>query len=555
MKRLLQLLSLYRAFYGWMALGILASLITLIANVTLMAVSGWFIASMALAGVAQQSMNYFTPAAIIRGAAILRTGGRYVERLVTHEATLRLLAILRGWFYARLEPLAPAALQRYHSADLLSRIRADIDTLDNFYLRALVPAVTAVLATLIASLFLASRDGDLGLVLLTGLLVAGLGLPLLVLRLADRSGRAKQALLNAQRTLVVDSVQGMGELLQNGADGRYAGHLSANSAALASTQRRLAATDGVARAGLVLVAGGTTWLVIWLAVPLVVDGALPRAELAMLVLFTLATFEAVMPLVTAFQSYGETAAAAARLFEIVETRPAVADPVAPAAPPAGFDIRFERVGFRYPARSIPALHDFELVVPEGGRVTIVGPSGAGKSTLVQLLARFHDPDQGRIRLGGRDLRELDGETLRRCLGVLSQDAHVFTGSVRDNLLLGDPGADDAALWQACRIAHVDRLVASLPDGLDTWLGEAGTNLSGGERRRLLLARTLLRAAPVLVLDEPTEGLDATTAVAVLDAVDRWAGDRTVLLITHRVPTQVSFGPVVTLLPPTGQSAS
>lgn len=546
MNRLLRLLALYRPFYGWMALGILASLVTLLANVTLLAVSGWFITSMALAGVAQTSMNYFTPAAIIRAAAILRTGGRYVERLVTHEATLRLLAILRAWFYERLEPLAPAVLQHHHSGDLLSRIRADIDTLDNLYLRLLVPGITALLGGLILSLFLASYDRRFGALLLVALLASGLLLPWLAFHLGRDPGRRKLQLLAAQRELLVDSMQGMGELLQFGVADRYIESVHANSLELQAQQRSLARTDGLSQGGLLWLAHLTLWLLLWLAIPLVEQGSLPSADLAMLALFSLAAFEAVAPMSLALKAYGETELAAQRLFEIVDAEPQVVDPLTVSPQPGDNGLRFEQVTFTYPGGIRPVLSDFDLQLPAGERLTVVGPSGAGKSTLVQLLLRFYDPNRGRILLGGRPLSEFRGEDLRRCFAVVSQQTHLFTGTLRDNLLLGNQQASQQQLEQACRVARIHERILALPDGYDTWVGEAGATLSGGEARRIAIARAVLKNAPILILDEPAEGLDPTTAAEVMQALDRIAEGKTVLMITHRPGQSAGFGPQLRL---------
>jgi ATP-binding cassette subfamily C protein CydC len=511
-----------------------------------MAVSGWFITSMALAGAAQVSMNYFTPAAIIRGAAILRTGGRYLERLVTHEATLKLLARLRCWFYEALEPLAPAALQHHHSGDLLSRIRADIDTLDNLYLRLLVPAGTAFLATTILTLFLASYSLALAGVLLTLLLTAGVATPLITSKLGRKPGERKVSLLAEQRSLLVDSTQGMGELLLYGAVSNQLQGVNDNSQALAAEQARLSGINGLSQAALLFCANLALWLILWLAIPMVESGTLHKADLAMLALFSLAAFEVVMPLPAALQAYGETLAAAQRLFEIVEHEVPLKSPSAPAPLPDRFDIRIQQVTFTYPGTKQPALQNIDLTVPHGGRLTLRGRSGSGKSSLIQLLVRFYEPQQGHISLGGLPLRDWDIEQLRSQLAVVSQQTHLFTGTIRDNLLIANPQADDQALQQACRIAQIHDFISSLPESYETWVGEAGATLSGGQARRIAIARAMLKDAPVLLLDEPTEGLDATTATRLLEAIDHAAADKTVILITHRAIGCDDFAPTLVM---------
>ncbi|MFZ0789232.1 MAG: thiol reductant ABC exporter subunit CydC, partial [Chromatiaceae bacterium] len=503
MKDLRQLLGLLRPYWAWMAIGILLSLVTLIANVTLMAVSGWFIASMAVAGAAGVSMNYFTPAALIRACAILRTGGRYGERLITHEATLRLLSALRVWFYQRLEPLAPARLQHYRSGDLLSRIRADIDTLDSFYLRTLAPTLTAALGGLAFVLFLLRYDARLALILMAFLFIAGVAVPWLVQSLGEAPGRRVVALKSALRAATIDGVQGLAELQAYGAAGTQAEHISALSRSLAQEQRRLSRLNGLSQAALGLSANLALWLTVWTAIALVRDGGINPPDLAMLALLTLAVFESVAPLPAAFQALGETRAAARRVLEIVDAEPQVPEPAHPAPPPSGYAVRFQGVHFTYPGSDRPALSAIDLQCPEGARVAIVGPTGSGKTTLVNLLLRFWAPDRGRITLGGTDIAELGGEEVRRRIAVVSQHTHLFTGTIRENLLLASPGAGPSQLEQACRMAEIHDFILSQPEGYDTQVGEAGLALSGGQARRLAIARALLKDAPILVLDEPT----------------------------------------------------
>lgn len=533
MKDLWRLIGLARPHRGWMALGILLSFVTLIANLTLMAVSGWFIASMAIAGAAGVSMNYFTPAAIIRAAAITRTSGRYGERLVTHEATLRLLSGLRVWFYQRLEPLAPARLQQFRSGDLLSRIRADIDTLDNLYLRTLVPTLTAALASLSFLLFLLAYDSHLALILLVCLGLGGVGVPWLVQSLGEEPGRRVVHLKSELRAATIDGVQGLAELQAYGAAGAQEAHIQRLSRSLAEEQQRLSGLSGLSQGALGLAANLALWLGLWTAIPLVHSGAVPPPDLAMLALFTLAAFEAVAPLPAAFQSLGETKAAARRLLEIIDTEPQVREPIDPLPPPFDFAIGFKGVSFTYPGAAQPALRDVDLHCPRGARVAILGPTGSGKSTLVNLLLRFWSPDHGLITLGEKDISTLGGEAVRARVAVVSQQTHLFAGSIRENLLLARPEASQAELDWACQASEIHAFISTLPDGYDTEVGEAGVALSGGQARRIAIARALLKDAPILVLDEPTEGLDRPTALALLDTLHGLMAGRSVLLITHR----------------------
>ncbi|MEJ2061471.1 MAG: thiol reductant ABC exporter subunit CydC [Gammaproteobacteria bacterium] len=534
MKTLWRLLILFRPYWRWMLLGGLLSLVTILSSIGLMAVSGWFIAAMALAGLAGVSMDYFTPAAMIRGFAIARTLGRYLERLVTHEATFRLLASLRAWFYDHLEPLAPARLQAFRSGDLLSRIRADIDTLDNFYLRILAPSVVALVVVAVVVAVLTIWSPHVALSTLILLIVAGVVLPALMHLLGRRPGERIVETEAELRTTAVDGVQGLSELLVYGAAPRQAERMGSLSRDLARDQLRMGRLQGLAVGGVGLSANLALWLAALLAIPLVGAGSLAPPDLAMLVLLVQASFEAVMPLPQAFQLMGQTLAAARRLFELVDAEPAVRPPVHPLPLPERFDLEFQNVGLRYAEDAAPALADVSFQLPEGSRIAVVGPTGAGKSSLSNLLLRFWEYQQGHVLLGGQELRDFDPEMLRSRIAVVSQGTHLFNTTIRENLMLANPDADQAALEAACRAARIHDFIADQPQGYDTYVGEAGLRLSGGQARRVAIARALLKNAPLLVLDEPTEGLDARTEREVLDALQPLMAGRSVLMITHRL---------------------
>jgi ATP-binding cassette, subfamily C, bacterial CydC len=520
-------------YHMWMLLGTAAATLTLLANVMLMAASSWFLAAMATAGAAGVAMNYFVPAALIRGSAMLRTGGRYAERVINHEATFRLIASLRVWFYRHLEPLAPARLQAYHSGDLLSRIRADIDALDNLYVRVLVPVIVAAISIILFTLFLLSFDPLLALSGLSFFGLAGVAVPLWAQARGQLPGQRLIADESALRTAVIDGVQGMAELTVYGANERQAQRIDDLSRRLISEQARLSSDHGLTLAAVSICAGLSLFALLWLAIPLVRSGTLAPPQLALLALFTLASFEAVAPLPQAFQLLGRSRAAARRLFEIVDTAPAVAEPLHPSPQPRNFDLAFERVTFSYPTAARPAVADITLHIPQGTRAAVIGATGSGKSTLFNLLLRFWAADSGTIRVGGHDLLDFHGDDLRRHIAVVSQHTHLFDATIRENLLLAAPEASQLALENACRVAQIHDFIAELPEGYDTWVGETGVRLSGGQGRRIAVARALLKDAPILLLDEPTEGLDATTERELMKALDQLMRGRTVLLITHR----------------------
>jgi ATP-binding cassette subfamily C protein CydC len=536
MTDLLRLLRLFRPYLAWLLLGILLSFITLLANVALMALSGWFICAMAIAGVAGATMNYFTPAALIRAAAIARTAGRYAERLVTHEATFRLLAELRVWFYHRLEPLAPAGLETYRSGDLLSRIRADIDMLDNVYLRLLVPAAVALLAMLVFTGVLWWVHPRLALAEGLLLLVAGVVVPWLVNRLGHRAGRRKVEVSAHMRAALVNDMQGMGELLVYGAADSHAVRLQGLSRELARRQQTLSILDGLSQGALGLCANLAMWVIVVLAVPMVSSQLLAPQHLAMLALFALASFEAVMPLPLAMQTLGESLAAARRIFSLADSLPAVAEPVEPLAMPERFAYRFKNVSFHYRPDGPEVLQGISIKLAPGRKLAVVGATGCGKSTLASLLLRFREPTGGSILLNEYPLQHYSGEALRVHIAALTQQTHLFNTTIRDNLLLARPDADRQAIEQACEAVLIHDYITAQPDGYDTITGETGVRLSGGQARRIAIARALLKNAPLLILDEPTEGVDPETArqlmANILARVE--ARRQGLLLITHQL---------------------
>ena len=529
MRDLLRLLRLFRPYAWWMVAGIGLSTAVVLANVGLLALSGWFIAAMALAGLGGPTLDYFAPAAAIRGLAIIRTGGRYLERLVTHEATFRLLAELRVWFYEHLEPLAPAGLQAYRGGDLLSRIRADIDSLDNLYLRVIAPTIAAGLAIAFLALF----SPPVALVDAGALLLAGVALPLLAQRLGREPGRRTVAIRADLRSAVSDTGRGLGELVVCQADARQGALVAGLAASLLGEQRRQARVAATSAALSGLAAQLAMWGSVVVAMPAVAARTLPGPDLAMIALFVLAGFEAVGPLPLAFQTLGETLAAARRIFAVVDAEPAVREPEREAAAPRRFDLSMRALRMRYAPDAPWALDGLDLTVPQGGSLGIVGPTGSGKTSLLNVLLRFWDYEGGAIAIGGVPLRALRGDTVRGLCAVVAQHTHLFNTSVRANLLLARPDADEATLLDALRDANVHDEVMALPDGLDTLVGETGTRLSGGQARRLAIARALLKDAPILILDEPTEDLDAASEHAVLRALAVLMRGRTTLLITHR----------------------
>lgn len=527
------LFALSRPYLGWMMAGVLLATTVIIANVALLATSGWFITAMAISGLTGAVINYFTPAAAIRGLAILRTVGRYLERLITHEATFRLLAELRQWFFERLEPLAPARLQYYQGGDLLSRIRADIDSLENAYLRIFTPTLAALFSTILMVLFLLFWSPAIALVNLIGLLTVGLALPLLALYLGINSGKQIVEARAALRQRTSETVRGLAEITLYGDPEQRMAAIHQENQTLITPQRQQSRIDAsnTALSGLF---SQLTWLImIVLAIGLVQSGLLNGPELVMLAFFGMASFEAVAPLPVAFRALGETQSAARRILELVDARPAVIEPQTPAPAPTQFDIRFTHVHLTYPGKSQPALDNISFFVPQGHKLAIRGASGSGKTSVTQLLLKFWAPDSGKITIGDCSLDELSGDTVRSMCAVVSQQVHLFNTTLAANLYLARPHATPEELINACRAAAILDDILALPDGFQTEVGEAAARLSGGQIRRIGIARALLKDAPIVILDEPTEGLDAATEREVTQALGNLLERRTALIISHR----------------------
>ncbi|NQW08792.1 MAG: thiol reductant ABC exporter subunit CydC [Alphaproteobacteria bacterium] len=530
MADLMYFLRLARRQAGWMAVGLAAALFVMGAGIALLGLAGGMVAGGMMAGVVVAGA-----AVLLRALAVGRAIARYLERLLTHEATFRVLADLRLWFFKQTAPLSPGRLDGLRASDLLSRLVGDIDALDGLYLRLITPGVVAIAAAMILAVVLGGVSMVMAVLVLGLFALAGIGVP----AVAERAGRdvgAEQVVAVARlRTATVDYVQGITDLLVNQAEARQAARIQA-----AGHQRD---TAGHRQAIIAAWSAAATQVTTHLAlIAVILTGAWAvhtgRAGLGGVVLalfVTLAAFEAVAPLPGAWQTLGRIKTAARRLLEVATTEPAVSDPPPDRRVPVPSEttLRFEGVTFQYPGSETAALRGIDLTIAEGERVAITGPSGAGKSTLLSLIVRFHDPDAGRVTLDGVDLRDLAQVELLSRIGVLSQATAIFAGTLRQNLLLGRAEADEETLRAALATAGLDSFVGSLPDGLDTWLGEAGVAVSGGEARRIALARVLLKDAPILLLDEPTEGLDADTEAEVIQALGAFIEGRTVLLISHR----------------------
>jgi ATP-binding cassette, subfamily C, bacterial CydC len=508
------------------------------AAVALLATSGWLISR-----AAQQPPILALTVAIVgvRALALLRAGLRYGERLESHDVALRALATLRTRCFAALARRAPGELGAARG-ELLSRVVRDVDDLQDLYVRALHPplvaAVAIVLATVASFAFLPVAAVVVGV----ALAVAAVVPPWLVVRVARRAGTRQAPARAALTAELVEAFDGAAELAVHGQARARLQAVAAADARLLRLAGRDAAAAALAVAATPLLTGAALVGVALVAVPAVGHGDLAGVALASLLFVALASFEAVAPLPVAAQHLQASATAAGRVREVAEAPLLLRDPAAPAPLPAGGALEAHAVAVD------GVLDGVSLRVAPGERVALVGRSGAGKTTLAELLVRFRDPDGGRVTLGGADLRDLTQDDVRRAVVLAGQDAHLFATTVRRNLLIGRPEATQDELLDVLAAVGLRDWVEQLPDGLDTLLAEDAATVSGGERRRLALARALLADARFLVLDEPTAHLDAGSARTITGMLARLPDARGVLLITHQREGLEGFDRVAELSP-------
>lgn len=526
--------SVFTRHRGRLLLTVLLLWTTMLAGTALLGLSGGFLTAAALAGAAGlgSGFNFFSPSAGIRGLTMARIASRYFEKLVGHDVTLRIARDLRVWFFRRALPLAPARLAGVRTGELLARLMSDIGEVDGLLVRAIGPllALGAISLVGVASAGLIYPPAALLLGLLA--LLIGIGVPWLTVRGAGAQ-ESDRALHRAQlRAQSFEGLEGAADLtaLQAREHWNLRVLVAAKQLKSRDRRRRWRLIGGNALHG--LCAAGGLVAMLWLALHGFETGAIDAALAAGLVFLTVALLELWAGIGLAWQSWLSGRVAAGRLEQIVEQAPGVAEPLDPVAMPAqAATVSFEHVVFRWPDQARVLLDGVQLQLHPGERIAIGGDSGSGKTTLSSLLLRLWDPEAGYVRYGGIDIRQFRQADWHRQIAWLPQNAPVFAGSVADNLRLGDPQASDARLWQVLADVRLQGWAEQL-GGLEAWVGENGATMSAGQARRLALARAFLRESPILLLDEPTEGLDVDTAHALLHDMVAALGHRSLLMITH-----------------------
>ncbi|TDB62581.1 heme ABC transporter ATP-binding protein/permease CydC [Photorhabdus khanii] len=534
MRVLLPFLALYRRHWFLISLGMVLAIVTLLASIGLLTLSGWFLAGTALAGFAGLiTFNYMLPAAGVRGAAILRTAGRYAERLVSHDATFRVLAHLRVFAFQKILPLSPGGIARFRQGELLNRLVADVETLDHLYLRVISPIFAAVVVIIVLTFGLGFLDLTLAYTLGSIMLTLLILLPFVFYHAGKPIGRDLTILRGQYRTQLTAILQGQAELMVFGALGRFRESIADVESRWLKRQQQQANLTGLSQAIMIFATGMTVTLILWIAANGVGDNSQPGALIALFVFCSLAAFEALSPVAVAFQHLGQVITSATHVSQLMQQEPEVTFPASGPESSEQVSINIKNLSFTYPGQPLPVLKNISLCLKTGEHIALLGKTGCGKSTLLQLLTRAWDADSGTICLNQHPITVYDELALRSMISVVPQRVHVFSHTLRENLLLAKPNAADNELKTVLKQVGLSNLLET-DEGLNCWMGEGGRQLSGGEQRRLGIARALLHSAPLMLLDEPTEGLDADTEQQILSLLRQRCQHKTLIIVTHRL---------------------
>ncbi len=541
MKQILRLLKMASVYKWWMLLAALLGFFTVGSGIGLLMTSAYIISKAALhPSVAELQVGIVG----VRFFGISRGIFRYLERLVAHDTTFKMLTKFRVWFYKALEPLAPARLQKYRSADLLNRIISDVQTLEHFYVRVIAPPLVAIGISVLMWCLVGIYSISFSLTLLFFHLMAGVGIPVLsYLYSKDIGGRilVKRAELNV---LLLDQVQGLSELLVFGQEQAHREKIAQVNGELENLNQKMARTSAMHESLIGLLMNGAVAAMLVLAVPLVQQGLLDGVYLAVISLGIMASFEALLPLPEAMQFMEKNTRAAQRLFEIIDAPPEVKDRPEAIEHISEYGLEIRDLSFKYETNTV--LENICMEFLPGSKTAVVGPSGAGKSTLINLLLRFWEYEEGAIILGGNELHTLDQDAVRRQMAVVSQNTYLFNESLKENLLLADANATNQQITEAAKKAQIHDSITQLEDNYEASAGDQGMQFSGGQRQRLAIARALLKNAPILLLDEAASNLDALTEQKIIQTILDTSKGKTIIHITHRLTALEQFDRIYVL---------
>ena len=541
MRTLLPFIRLFKFAKFPLILGLVLMILGLGSSMGLLTVSGWFLAATAIAGLGTL-FNFFYPSASVRGLAIGRTVMRYFEKIVTHDATFRILSKLRVQVFEKIIPLSPAVLNRYRNSDLLNRLVSDVDTLDSLYLRLLAPFFTAALVIIAMTIGLSFVNIPLALGLGLFLLILLIIIPTVFYRLGQQFGERLIQARATYRTQFLEFIQAQAELLLFNAEDKLKEKMSATEKTWQEDQAKEAKLSGFSTALVLFLNGLLISGMLWFASN--ADFGTDEYRTAYIALFTfaaLAAFEIIMPLGAAFLHIGQVIAAAERVTEIIEQKPLVEFNGSEEFETKVRLISAKNLSFSYPGQETLVLKNLTLDLEQGQKIAILGKTGSGKSSLLQLLVRNYDANQGQLLLAEKPISAYSENTLRNQICFLTQRVHVFSDTLRQNLQFAS--ADEISDEKMIEVLHqvgLSKLLEQEGKGLNLWLGDGGRPLSGGEQRRLGLARILLNNAPILLLDEPTEGLDRETERQILRLILQHAENKTLIMVTHRLSSIEQF---------------
>lgn len=535
-------IALYKHYFWQILIGLSLSILTLFASVFLLSLSGWFLASTAFVGVAGlYSFNYMLPAAGVRAAAITRTAARYMERLVDHNTTFKILAYLRTLAFRKLLPLSANQLAQYQKADLLNRFIVDIDALDHLYLKLFSPIVTALIMIAILFIGLSYINLPIALIITIILTLTLLTVPVIFYYAGKQLGETLAKQQSDYRSQLISYLQGQAELTLFNAQAKYRDKLDELESQWLTNQQRQSTLMALSSALVLLISGFLTLLVLWLITQYTLSPLV-----ALFVFVCLASAEILMPIPNAFIFLGQVIASASRITAIFSQTPEIIFmKEGKTIDLTMAKLRFDKVNFSYPNQPFIILKDFSLTVESGEHIGLIGKTGCGKSTLLNLINRIWEPNSGSIYLNDTPINQLDEKTLRQAIAVVPQVITIFSDTLRQNLLIGNEQATDQQLIDVLHQVELDKLLIT-EKGLDLLIGQGGRALSGGEIRRIGIARALLHHSPLILMDEPTESLDQQTEQQIIKLIQQSCKSKTLLMVTHRLIDNPLFDRVISL---------
>lgn len=531
-RPILTFIKLSLKYKNWILLGGLLGSLTIGSGIALMMTSAYIIAMAAL----QPSIAELQVAIVgVRFFGISRGVFRYLERLVTHEVTFRLLAAIRVWFYKAIMPLVPVSRIKYHSADLLARLVSDIEELKNIYIRSLAPPFVSMVVIIMLWFLYSAFDPVLATVLTGALLFTGTAVPYLIYRLSRKLGTKIIHLRSELQVLTVDLVQGFPDIVANGTEDEFIGNINSKSRELNRAEQKLSGLEAVYDNLVILLSNITVIIITVCSFPLIAQTVIDPVQFMMIIIGTLASFESVMNLPQAAQFFESGRRAAVRIMEIVNLGEVAAEKQNGGKPEITGEIKIDGLSFKYPGENVEAIKNLDLIINAGEKIAIVGANGSGKSTLVKLLLGLYTNYSGTIEYNSENIQKINLDYLRSRLAVFMQTDHVFNETLRDNLIISNPKAADDRLLEALSKVNADEFVNSQNIGLQTILGNFGAAVSGGERQRILMARAFLRDhCPILILDEPASNLDEENITDLYHRLKTGKPKQTLILITHKL---------------------